>query len=127
MDWSVILDYILKIAGSAAAALITTFASILFTKLKNKLQDAQVSAYVSKVVRAAEQLYPNEGTKTGTQKYQYVVDQVLAKFPKMTNNEYLKSLIEGAVYTLSNEVSAVTGEASTLVVSNTESKTLTSF
>lgn len=127
MDWNMILTYILKIAGSAAAALITTFASILFTKLKNKLHDAQVSAYVNKVVRAAEQLYPNEGTKTGSQKYQYVVDQVLAKFPKMTNNDYLKSLIEGAVFTLSNDLSAATGEPSTLVINKGETKTLSSF
>lgn len=125
MDWNTILTYILKIAGSAAATLITTFATILFAKLKNKLNDARVSAYINKVVRAAEQLYPNKGTKTGTQKYQYVVDQVLAKFPKMTNNEYLKSLIEGAVYSLSNETSALTGEAST--INTTENKTLSSF
>lgn len=125
MDWNTILTYVLKIAGSAAATLITTFATILFAKLKNKLNDARVSAYINKVVRAAEQLYPNKGTKTGTQKYQYVVDQVLAKFPKMTNNEYLKSLIEGAVYSLSNETSALTGEAST--INTTENKTLSSF
>lgn len=125
MDWNTILTYILKIAGSAAATLITTFATILFAKLKNKIHDAHVSAYINKVVRAAEQLYPNKGTKTGKQKYQYVVDQVLAKFPKMTNNEYLKSLIEGAVYSLSNETSALTGETST--INTTENKTLSSF
>lgn len=127
MDWSLILSYILKIAGSAAATLITTFATILFAKLKNKLNDARVSAYVHKVVRAAEQLYPNEGTKTGPQKYQYVVDQVLAKFPKMTDNEYLRSLIEGAVYSISNEVSSVTGEPSGITVEKTEPKSLSSF
>lgn len=103
MDWNTILTYILKIAGSALAALVTTFATILFAKLKNKINEAVLNAYISKVVRAAEQLYPNEGQKTGPEKFQYVVNQVLEKFPKLTNNEYLRSLIEGAVYSLSHE------------------------
>lgn len=107
MDWSTILSYILKIAGSALAALITTFATILFTKLKTKINNAILNAYIAKVVRAAEQLYPNEGQKTGPEKFQYVVDRVLERFPKLTNNEYLRSLIEGAVYSVSQEVKQI--------------------
>lgn len=104
MNWSEILNYGLKILGSALATLLITYASILFAKLKTKIKENRINTYISKVVRAAEQLYPNQGKKMGPEKYEYVVKQVLAKFPTLTNNEYLKSLIEGAVFSLTEEL-----------------------
>lgn len=104
MDWSEILNYGLKILGSALATLLITYASILFAKLKTKIKENRINTYISKVVRAAEQLYPNQGKKMGPEKYEYVVKQVLAKFPTLTNNEYLRSLIEGAVFSLTEEL-----------------------
>ena len=103
MDWDLILSYLLKGLGSAAATLVITYASILFAKLKNKIGEAKLNAFIDKTVKAAEQLFPNVGTKTGKQKYDYVVQQVLAKYPKLENNEYLKNLIEGAVYAISQQ------------------------
>ncbi|WP_300924761.1 phage holin, LLH family [uncultured Clostridium sp.] len=108
MDWSIVLDYLLKIIGSIGATIITTLAGILFTKLSSKIKDSRISNYVKEVVKAAEQLYPNEGTKMGPEKYAYVVQEVIAKFPKLTNNAYLKSLIEGAVFALNNQLEEVT-------------------
>lgn len=104
MNWSEILNYGLKILGSALATLLITYASILFAKLKTKIKENRINTYISKVVRAAEQLYPNQGKKMGPEKYEYVVKQVLAKFPTLTNNEYLRSLIEGAVFSLTEEL-----------------------
>ena len=104
MNWSEILNYGLKILGSALATLLITYASILFAKLKTKIKENRINTYISKVVRAAEQLYPNQGKKMGPEKYEYVVKQVLAKFPTLTDNEYLKSLIEGAVFSLTEEL-----------------------
>ena len=104
MNWSEILNYGLKILGSALATLLITYASILFAKLKTKIKENRINTYISKVVRAAEQLYPNQGKKMGPEKYEYVVKQVLAKFPALTDNEYLKSLIEGAVFSLTEEL-----------------------
>lgn len=101
MDWSFILECALKAVGSFAATLIVTFASILFAKLKTKIGEARLSAFIEKCVEAAEQLYPNVGTKMGPEKYQYVVDRVLERYPKLKNNAYLKALIEAAVYKLS--------------------------
>ena len=104
MTWAIFLDYLLKDLGSLAASIVVTYASILFTKLSGKLKDAKVIAFVKQAVRAAEQLYPNQGVKRGTEKYKYVVEQALAKFPSLTDNDYLKALIEGAVFELNNQL-----------------------
>lgn len=125
MDWGLILSYILKAVGSIAAATITSLATALFVKLKNKIKDSKIQAYVKQAVQAAEQLYPNEGKKMGKEKYAYVVKQVVARFPELTDNEYLKSLIEGAVYTVSQQVKQIANESSQ--TSTETPKTLSSF
>lgn len=113
MDWSYILDIVLKAVGSIGASIIVALAGILFTKLRSKIQDSKISNYIKEAVRAAEQLYPNQGVKMGTEKYKYVVRQVLAKFPNLTDNEYLKSLIEGAVFALNKQLDEKTGSSTT--------------
>lgn len=110
MDWNLILNYGLKILGSAAATLVITLGSILFAKLKTKIGESRLNTFIEKAVKAAEQLYPNLGTKTGQEKYEYVLNQVLAKFPSVTNNENLKALIEGAVYSVSEQVKQIAKE-----------------
>ena len=113
MDWSSVLDIVLKAVGSIGASIIVTLAGILFAKLRSKIQDSKISNYIKEAVRAAEQLYPNQGVKMGTEKYKYVVQQVLAKFPNLTDNEYLKSLIEGAVFALNKQLDEKTGSSTT--------------
>lgn len=110
MDWSIILDYGVKILGAVIASLIITFGSILFAKLKAKMQDKRVNMFITNAVRAAEQLYPNFGKKTGKEKYEYVLNEVLTKFPNMTNNPHLKTLIESAVYAVSEQVKQIAKE-----------------
>lgn len=110
MDWSIILDYGVKILGAVIASLIITFGSILFAKLKAKIQDKRVNMFIMNAVRAAEQLYPNFGKKTGKEKYEYVLNEVLTKFPSMTDNPYLKTLIESAVYAVSEQVKQIAKE-----------------
>lgn len=104
MNWDMILDYLLKGLGSALATLLITFASILFAKLSGKIKDTKITNYIKEVVKAAEQIYPNQGKKMGKEKYAYVVKQVIAKFPSLEDNDYLKSLIEGAVFALTKEL-----------------------
>ena len=123
MNWDLVLNYGLKILGSAAATLIITLASILFAKIKNKIGEARLNTFIDKAVRAAEQLYPNLGQKTGKEKYEYVLNQVLTKFPNMTNNEHLKALIEGAVYSVSEEVKQI-AKANGIEVTSTQVETL---
>ena len=130
MDWSIWLDYLLKIMGSALAGVIITLASILFAKLKAKINDTRVTNYINQLVQSAEQLYPNLGTKTGEIKYQYVLDLVLKKFPKLENNEHLKALIEGAVYTLSeqiNQIAKAQKETTSITTSNSNTPIVQSF
>lgn len=104
MDWSIVLDYILKIVGSIGASIIVTLAGILYAKLQSKIKDSKITAYIKECVKAAEQIYPNLGMKMGTVKYKYVLDCVAKKYPKVTDNQYLKSLIEGAVYALNKNL-----------------------
>lgn len=104
MDWNLTLDILIKALGSALATIIITFASILFTKLKSKIGEARLNMYIDRCVKAAEQLFPNLGKKTGKEKFEYVKEQVLKKFPKLKDNECLKILIEGAVYKISEEL-----------------------
>jgi hypothetical protein len=127
MDWSLILDYGVKIAGVVIATLITTFGSILFAKLKAKIQDKRVDNFITNAVKAAEQLYPNLGKKTGKEKYEYVLNEVLAKFPNMTNNPHLKTLIEAAVYGVSEQVKQIAKEQGIEVEAKSTNKTLSSF
>lgn len=104
MDWSIVLDYVLKIVGSITASIIITLAGLLYAKLQSKIKDSKITAYIKECVKAAEQLYPNLGMKTGTQKYKYVLECTMKKFPKVTDSDYLKSLIEGAVFALNNQL-----------------------
>lgn len=104
MDWSVFFDYLWKIIGSIGASLIITLASVLYAKLQSKIKDSKITAYVKECVKAAEQLYPNLGMKMGTTKYKYVVEQVTKKFNSITDESYLKSLIEGAVFALNKQL-----------------------
>lgn len=103
MDWSTILDYALKIAGTALGTVLITLGSILFAKLKNKIGEARLNTFIDKVVRAAEQQFPNLGQKTGPEKFAYVMEVVKQKYPKLDEG-YLKPLIEGAVYGVSEEL-----------------------
>ena len=90
----------------------------MFAKLKTKISEARLNAFIDKTVKAAEQLFPNLGSKTGKEKYKYVVEQVLAKFPKLENNEYLKNLIEGAVYAVSEQVKQIANAENTASISS---------
>lgn len=106
MDWSIFLDYLLKALGSLAASTIIALGSVLFAKLKTKISEARLNTYIDRCVRAAEQLFPNLGQKTGKEKYEYVLGLVKEKYPKLSN-EYLKALIEGAVFSVSEQVKQI--------------------
>lgn len=124
MDWSVMLDCILKAVGSLAATLVITLGSILFSKLSSKIKDSKISKFALEAVKAAEQLYPNTGIKMGKQKYEYVLKTMLAKFPKLTDNEHLKTIIEAAVYKVSEEVKLIAKEqkANTIIITEEKSE-----
>lgn len=106
MDWNLILNYVLKILGTAVGTIIVTYASILYAKLKTKIGEAKLITYIDKCVKAAEQLFPNLGQKTGKEKYEYVLNCIKEKYPKLEES-YLKPLIEGCVYEVSEQVKLI--------------------
>lgn len=118
------LGYLFKALGSTLAGLLITFASILFAKLKAKIGESKLNAFIDKTVKAAEQLFPNKGTKTGKIKFDYVVQQVLTKYPKLENNDYLKNLIEGAVYAVSQHEKNVAKEQAEITTQSNKKDTL---
>jgi len=112
MDWNLILDYGIRVLGIAIGTLAATFMSIIFAKIKAKLSEAKVSAFIDKCVRAAEQQFPNLGKKTGPEKFAYVMEIVKKKYPKLDEG-YLKPLIEGAVYAVSEQTKQIAKESKT--------------
>ena len=66
--------------------------------------EGRVKQFIEQAVKAAEQLFPNVGIKTGTEKFEYVVKLVLEKFKWMKDEAYLKALIEGAVFDLTERL-----------------------
>ena len=106
VDWSIVLTYAIKIVGTALGTVLITLGSILFAKLKDKIGEAKLNMFIDKAVKAAEQMFPNLGQKTGKQKFEYVYTLVKQKYPKL-ENEYLKALIEGAVYSVSEEIKQI--------------------
>jgi len=106
IDWNLVLTYTLKIIGTALGTVFITLGSILFAKLKQKIGEARLQLFIDRCVKAAEQLFPNLGQKTGQQKYEYVLNLVKEKYPKLSN-DYLKALIEGAVFSVSEEVKQI--------------------
>lgn len=126
MDWSIVLDYAWKAFVSLASGVIVTYASILFAKLRAKIGDVRLKNFIGACARAAEQLFPNTGTKTGPEKFNYVLEQVLKKYPKLANNEYLRAMIESEVFKISEEVKQIAKEQSK-IESSSNNTSITSF
>ena len=94
MDWNVVLSYLLKGLGSALATILITYASILFAKLKSKIGEAKLNAYIDKCVKAAEQLFPNLGNKTGKEKYLEMAKDYANRAKELEpKNKYIKEQI----------------------------------
>ena len=121
MDWNMALDILIKALGSALATIIITFASILFAKLKTKIGEARLNTYIDRCVKAAEQIFPNLGTKTGPEKLEYVKEMVIKKFPKLSDSPYLNALIEGAVYAVSQQQKQLQENKNTTITTSLKS------
>ena len=97
--WSVVLKVLLTALLSGAVGLVITCIGRLLAKSKN----SRIMKYAKICVEAAEQKFPNEGTKMGPQKMTYVMDQLAIKFPRIKENTYLYNIVESAVYELNRE------------------------
>lgn len=104
IDWNEVLNYAIKVVSALLAGMLATYTTIIFTKLKRKIMEGRVKQFIEQAVKAAEQLFPNTGIKRGTEKFEYVVNLVLEKFKWMKDEAYLKALIEGAVFDLTEKL-----------------------
>ena len=97
--WGIILKVIITAAATGIAGLICT----LFGKLIISCKNSKMRNHAKIAVEAAEQKFPNEGTKMGPEKMQYVMDQLAIAFPKIKDNRFLYNVAEAAVYQLNEE------------------------
>ena len=94
---------LIKVLLTAAAGGIITLCGTLLSKVISKNKESKIYRYAKTLVEAAEQKYPNEGTKMGPQKMDYVMSQIVIRFPGVKDNRYLYNIVEQAVYKLNEE------------------------
>lgn len=100
--WAVVIKVVLTAALGALATWLGTLIANLITKNKN----SKIYKYAETLVDAAEQKFPNEGTKMGPQKLDYVMSQLVIKFPKIKDSQYLYNIVEQAVFKLNEKRNA---------------------
>ena len=97
--WTIIIKVLLGIVLSGLATLLGT----IIVKVITGNKESKIYKYAKTLVEAAEQKYPNEGTKMGPQKMDYVMGQLCIKFPNIKDNRYFYNIVESAVYKFNEE------------------------
>lgn len=97
--WAIVIKVLLTAILTGLLGLVGTAIGKIIAKSKN----SRIRKYAETCVKAAEQKFPNEGKKMGPEKMQYVMDQMMIKFPKIRDNQYLYNIAEAAVYELNNQ------------------------
>lgn len=97
--WSIVIKVLITAALGGVVSLMGT----LLAKLIAKNKESKIYKYAKTLVDAAEQKFPNEGTKMGPQKMEYVMSQIVIRFPSIKDNTYLYNIVEQAVYKLNEE------------------------
>ena len=94
---------IIKVLLTAIASGLVAICGALIGRIVSKNKQSKIYKYASTLVDAAEQKFPNEGTKMGPQKLDYVMSQIVIRFPTIRDNRYLYNIVEQAVYKLNEE------------------------
>lgn len=97
--WGILIKVLITALLTGLVSLVCTAIGRAISKNKNSKLYKQAEI----AVKAAEQKYPNEGTKMGPQKMAYVMDYLATQFPNIKNNQYLYNIAEAAVYELNNQ------------------------
>lgn len=100
--WAIIIKVLLTAALGALATWLGTLIANLIAKNKN----SKIYKYAETLVDAAEQKFPNEGVKMGPQKLDYVMSQLVIKFPKIKDSQYFYNIVEQAVFKLNEKRNA---------------------
>ena len=98
--WSVII----KVLVTALLTGLVTLSGTVIGKIIANSKNSKIRAYAKTCVEAAEVKFPNEGKKMGPEKMQYVMDQLMIKFPRIRDDKYLYNIAEAAVYHLNKEM-----------------------
>ena len=98
--WAVLIKVLLTALLTAGVGVLGTLIGKIIAKSKN----SKIYKYAETCVKAAEIKFPNEGKKMGPEKMQYVMDQMMIKFPKIRDNQYLYNVAESAVYELNKQI-----------------------
>ena len=83
--WGIVIKVLVTAVLTGLVGLCATLIGKLIAKCKN----SKIYKYAKTCVEAAEQKFPNEGTKMGPEKMQYVMDQLAIAFPKIKDNRFL--------------------------------------
>ena len=97
--WAILLKVLITALISGLVGLVCT----LIGKIIAKSKTSKLKEHAKIAVEAAEQKFPNEGTKMGPQKMAYVMDYLAITFPKIKSNQYLYNIAEAAVFELNKE------------------------
>ena len=97
--WNIVLKALLTTLITCLIGLVCTSIGKIIAKSKN----SKIKKHAEIAVKAAEQKFPNEGTKMGPEKMAYVMDYLAITFPKIKNNQYLYNIAEATVYELNRE------------------------
>lgn len=92
--WSILIKVLIGLAFSGIAGLCGT----LIVRIITNCKESKIYKYATTLVEAAEQKYPNEGTKMGPQKMDYVMSQLVIRFPHIKDNRYLYNIVEQSVF-----------------------------
>ena len=87
--WTIVIKVLLTAIFTGLLGLIGTLLGRIIARHKN----SKIYKYADACVKAAEIKFPNEGTKMGPEKMQYVMDQMMIKFPKIRDNQYLYNMV----------------------------------
>lgn len=98
--WAILIKVLLTALLTAGVGVLGTLIGKIIAKSKN----SKIYKYADTCVKAAEQKFPNEGKKMGPEKLQYVMDQMMIKFPKIRDNQYLYNIAEAAVFELNKQI-----------------------
>lgn len=88
--WSIVI----KSLFTAAAGSIIAVCGAALGKFISNNKESKVYKYAKTLVDAAEQKFPNEGKKMGPQKMDYVMSQIVIRFPSIKDNRYLYNIVE---------------------------------
>ena len=97
--WAILVKVLITAVLTGLCGLCGT----LIGKILSKLKFSKIKKHADIAVAAAEQKFPNEGTKMGPEKMAYVMDYLAITFPKIKSNQYLYNIAEAAVLELNKD------------------------